>query len=183
MSIETTKPAEPEAEQTAQNTPPSEPISSPPPESQTAHFPPNEPNSQNSAPETAAYPEEPASVTAGAEPPAVKTPVETSSKLPPAEPVTPEQPQVATTPPPQNSQNSLRNFFAKAKAVIQRKKTKKLEKILTEITRKGKISNDEVEKLLHVSDATATRYLSQLEREGKIKQSGKSGRSVFYTRM
>lgn len=45
---------------------------------------------------------------------------------------------------------------------------------------KGKITNDEVEKLLHVSDATATRYLSLLEREGTIKQFGKIGAGVVY---
>ena len=44
------------------------------------------------------------------------------------------------------------------------------------------VGNDEVEKLLHVSDATATRYLSVLEREGKIKQLGKTGKGVVYTK-
>ena len=48
---------------------------------------------------------------------------------------------------------------------------------------KSKITNDEVEKFLHVSDATATRYLSILEKEGKIKQSGKTGRSVSYLKI
>ena len=42
------------------------------------------------------------------------------------------------------------------------------------------IGDDEVEKLLHVSDATATRYLSELEKEGKIKQVGKTGKAVTY---
>ena len=48
------------------------------------------------------------------------------------------------------------------------------------------ITNDEVEKLLHVSDATATRYLSQLEKEGKIKKNeekGKRGKWVSYSRI
>ena len=35
--------------------------------------------------------------------------------------------------------------------------------------------NDEVEKFLYVSDATATRHLSQFEKKGKIKQNGKTG--------
>jgi hypothetical protein len=30
---------------------------------------------------------------------------------------------------------------------------------------------------------TATRYLSQLEKEGKIKQVGKTGKSVFYSKI
>lgn len=43
-----------------------------------------------------------------------------------------------------------------------------------------KITNNEVEKLLGVSDATATRYLEALEQEGVIEQIGKEGRSVYY---
>ena len=46
---------------------------------------------------------------------------------------------------------------------------------------KNKITNDEVEKLLHVSDATATRYLSALEKEAQNQASWKNwnGRNVF----
>jgi len=71
----------------------------------------------------------------------------------------------------------------KARATIQDRKRKKLEKILEALTTKGKITNDEVEKLLHVSDATATRYLSALEKEGKIQQVGKTGKAVEYTKV
>ncbi len=46
----------------------------------------------------------------------------------------------------------------------------------------GRVSNNDIEKLLGVSDPTATRYLDELEKEGKIHQVGTSGRSVFYTR-
>jgi len=45
----------------------------------------------------------------------------------------------------------------------------------------GRITNNDVEKLLGVSDATATRYLDKLEKEGKIWQEGKTGRFVYYT--
>src|SRR3989338_855768 len=76
-----------------------------------------------------------------------------------------------------------RDVLAKARATIQDRKHKKLEKILEALTAKGKITNDEVEKLLHVSDATATRYLSALEKEGKIQQVGKTGKAVQYTRI
>jgi predicted HTH transcriptional regulator len=48
---------------------------------------------------------------------------------------------------------------------------------------KHKITNDEVEKLLHISDASATRYLSALEKEGKIKQVGRTGAGVAYTKV
>lgn len=76
-----------------------------------------------------------------------------------------------------------RDLLVKARATIQDRKRKKLDKILEALNTKGKITNDEVEKLLHVSDATATRYLSALEKEGKIQQVGKTGKAVEYTRI
>jgi len=74
-------------------------------------------------------------------------------------------------------------LLAKAGMVIQFRKRKKLEKIMTIFAKKSHITNDEVEKLLHVSDATATRYLSQLEKEGKIRQEGKIGKAVSYSKI
>ncbi|MEK7157439.1 MAG: winged helix-turn-helix transcriptional regulator, partial [Patescibacteria group bacterium] len=62
----------------------------------------------------------------------------------------------------------------------QDRKRKKRDKIMEAFTKKNQITNDEVEKLLHVSDATATRYLSALEKEGKIIQVGKKGKGVLY---
>jgi len=53
-------------------------------------------------------------------------------------------------------------------------------KVLALFERQESVSNDDIEKLLGVSDATATRYLSELEREGKITQIGKTGRGVEY---
>lgn len=44
-----------------------------------------------------------------------------------------------------------------------------------------KITNNDVEKLLGVSNATAERYLNELEGMGKITQVGKTGQSVSYT--
>ena len=62
------------------------------------------------------------------------------------------------------------------------RKRKKLDRIMTMFAKQVNITNDEVEKFLHVSDATATRYLSILEKEGKIKQSGKTGKGVSYSK-
>lgn len=75
-----------------------------------------------------------------------------------------------------------RSLFAKAREIIQFRKRKKLEKIMNLYLKKQSINNDDVEKLLHVSDATATRYLDQLEREGKIQKQG-SGKYVSYSRI
>jgi len=94
----------------------------------------------------------------------------------------PNAPAPASTSSPQATHPS-RDLLVKARATIQDRKHKKLEKILEVLTVKGKITNDEVEKLLHVSDATATRYLSALEKEGKIQQVGKTGKAVEYTRI
>ena len=70
-----------------------------------------------------------------------------------------------------------------ARASIQDRKRNKIDKIMEVLTTKDKVTNDEVEKLLHVSDATATRYLSALEKDGKIKQVGKTGMGVVYTKV
>ena len=103
----------------------------------------------------------------------------------PPEP-TPEPSQAANAPvapaPPRPAQTG-RDLLVKARATIQDRKHKKFQKILEFLNTKGKITNDEVEKLLHVSDATATRYLSALEKEGKIQQVGKTGKAVEYTRI
>jgi len=119
-------------------------------------------------------------------------PAETqTAQIPANEPLPPEPEPIAPTPAPEPPQaasapvptHPARDLLVKARATIQDRKHKKLEKILEVLTVKGKITNDEVEKLLHVSDATATRYLSALEKEGKIQQVGKTGKAVEYTRI
>ena len=45
------------------------------------------------------------------------------------------------------------------------------------------LTNNNVEAMLGISDATATRYFEELEREGKVKQLGKTGRYVSYERV
>ena len=46
----------------------------------------------------------------------------------------------------------------------------------------NKVTNNDVQKLLDVSDATATRYLQELEDEDQNTQVGAEGRSVYYVR-
>lgn len=52
--------------------------------------------------------------------------------------------------------------------------------ILQLLAQQTEITNNDVEKLLAVSDATATRYLDALEQAGDITQKGKTGRNVYY---
>jgi len=81
------------------------------------------------------------------------------------------------------NKNKILELLNKAKLAIQSRKRKKLDKIMILFLKKSKITNDEVEKFLHVSDATATRYLSQLEKENRIKQVGKTGKAVMYQKI
>jgi len=61
-----------------------------------------------------------------------------------------------------------------------REKDAQKKKILDLLSKQKQISNNEVEKLLGVSNATAERYLNELEKEGHLKQVGRTGRSVYY---
>ena len=82
-----------------------------------------------------------------------------------------------------SNKNKVLELLYKAKLAIQSRKRKKLDKVMTMFAKQTKISNDEVEKFLHVSDATAERYLNILEKENKIKQVGKTGHAVSYTKI
>mgnify|MGYP001579773126 CR=1 FL=1 len=55
-------------------------------------------------------------------------------------------------------------------------------KIMELVDEKEKITNNDVEELLGVSDATATRHLDALEKSGFLRQVGRTGRHVFYER-
>ena len=111
-----------------------------------------------------------------------------SSPEPVSEPVEASEPETAQIPVNEPLENKPKSSFAReflitARNTIQFRKRKKLDRIMTLFLKQSKITNDEVEKFLHVSDATATRYLSILEKEGKIKQSGKTGKGVSYSRI
>ena len=62
-----------------------------------------------------------------------------------------------------------------------RRKEQAKQKILALFQQQDQITNNDVENLLGVSDATATNYLDELEQEGLLIQKGKTGRNVFYT--
>ena len=81
-----------------------------------------------------------------------------------------------------NSQNHMKELLDKEHIAIENKRRKKLDSIMNLLAKQENITNDEVEKFLHVSNATATRYLSILKKENKIMQNGKTGKSVFYTK-
>lgn len=47
----------------------------------------------------------------------------------------------------------------------------------------ARVANNDIEALLGVSDATVTRYLDELEKEGRIRQVGRTGRHVYYEKI
>ncbi len=102
-------------------------------------------------------------------------------------PVLTPQPQPVSAPvfvePQQNKTSLARELLVKARNMIQFRKRKKLDRVMTLFLKKSKITNDEVREFLHVSDATAERYLNALEKENRIKQVGKTGHAVSYTRI
>ncbi len=91
--------------------------------------------------------------------------------------------QIPVNEPLENKSSLARKLLISARNTIQFRKRKKLDRVMSLFLQHSKLTNDEVEKYLHVSDATATRYLSILEKEGKIKQSGRTGKGVSYSRM
>jgi len=66
----------------------------------------------------------------------------------------------------------IRALLAKANAKIQSNKQKKLDKIMILAQKKKMIANEDVQKLLRVSDATATRYLVKLVQQGHLARAG-----------
>lgn len=62
------------------------------------------------------------------------------------------------------------------------KKSANMAKIEEFISSTDRFTNDDLEKLLGVSNATIGRYLEDLEAEGRIEQHGQTGSSVYYTK-
>ncbi len=124
------------------------------PETETAQIPPTEPLGSVNEPKVS----EP-------EPAPIFSPAPT-----PAEPVSPKP-------------NLARQLIAKAREAIQNRKRKKIDRILDLFAKRTNITNNQVADFLHVSDATATRYLQILENENKIKQVGKTGKGVKYEKI
>jgi len=76
-------------------------------------------------------------------------------------------------------QKNLPDFLRKQEEA----KRANLDKILKFLETREKIANNDIEKLLGVSNATAERYLNELEKEGILKQVGNIGQGVYYTKI
>lgn len=173
----------------------SQDVAAPPPEAQTPETP---ASSQQSGSEPfdmpPKAPESPQDVSAtvpvkdqngGVNEPESDTP-ESSNELPVSEPVktqpatapvsapalqTPPAPQ-PQSPAQQDQTGFIRALLAKAQAKIQSNKQKKLDKIILFAQKKNIIANEDIQLLLHVSSATATRYLVKLVQQGRLVRVG-----------
>ena len=61
-------------------------------------------------------------------------------------------------------------------------KAENMKRIEEFIANKDKFTNDDLEKLLGVSNTTVGRYLDELEASNKITQVGETGKYVYYTK-
>lgn len=73
-------------------------------------------------------------------------------------------------------------LLAKARAAKQARREKKLNKIMLSFEKKNKITNDDIEKLLHLSHKTATNYLNDLIKRGRIRRLGQ-GSTTYYEKI
>jgi len=61
-------------------------------------------------------------------------------------------------------------------------KEKNNKKVLEFLENKDKVTNNDIEKLLGISNATAERYLDELEKKGVLRQIGKTGHYTYYVK-
>lgn len=97
--------------------------------------------------------------------------VSTESSSPASASLTPQVPQ-AQSPAQQDQTGFIRALLAKAQAKIQSNKQKKLDKIILFAQKKKIVANEDVQKLLYISSATATRYLVKLVQQGHLTRVG-----------
>lgn len=64
-----------------------------------------------------------------------------------------------------------------------REKERNKRSILGILETQSPLTNNHIEQLLGISDATATRYLEELEKEGRVRQVGGTGSGVHYERV
>ena len=176
-------PVEPVSDQTTgsdpANTPPIAPES---PINDDSNAPVEDQNSPINQPESDA-PEEPISAPSEPEAPVDDQSIPANDNSSTPEPVQPypvqSVPVSAPTPPTptasqtqpsaqQNQTSFIRALLAKANAKLDLNRQKKLDKVMLTAQKKGFITNEQAQELLHCSDATATRYLSKLVQQGRL---------------
>lgn len=89
--------------------------------------------------------------------------------------LTPQAPQTQSPAQPpqtpiQDQTSFIHALLAKANAKLGLNRQKKLDKVIQLAQKKGMVTNESVQDLLHCSDATATRYLAKLVQQGRLQK-------------
>lgn len=85
-----------------------------------------------------------------------------------------------------NPSPSLGEGKAEKASLIEKQaeeKRRNKEAILGLLETEGRLTNNHIEQMLGISDATATRYLEELEKGGFVRQVGTTGQHVYYERV
>ncbi|MBU6427359.1 hypothetical protein KGQ27_03985 [Patescibacteria group bacterium] len=80
--------------------------------------------------------------------------------------------QAASEQPKFSESEQFRDIQAHGRAKIQTNRSEKLDKLIQYAQKKQVIDNEEIQMLLHVSSATATRYLVTLVQQGRLIREG-----------
>ncbi|OHB25201.1 MAG: hypothetical protein A2542_02250 [Parcubacteria group bacterium RIFOXYD2_FULL_52_8] len=114
----------------------------------------------------------PVAPTSEVPPPVVETPAPVA---PPSQPVQ----DISTAPQAVITAPAIAGLRHQAQAARTGGIQKKLDKIMELAREKKTIRNDDIEKLLHVSDSTAQRYLGALVKQGKLRRVGNRGSAHY----
>ncbi|PIQ78440.1 MAG: hypothetical protein COV79_05250 [Parcubacteria group bacterium CG11_big_fil_rev_8_21_14_0_20_41_14] len=76
--------------------------------------------------------------------------------------------------------NKKQTAIGKSTQIQITAKQENKDRIIAYLKENREAANNDIEKLLKVSDSSATRYLDELEKEGTIEQVGEKGRFVKY---
>ncbi len=115
------------------------------------------------------------------QPPAPVPSEPTITSIPTPPPITINSPPIPSAPPSPASPSSDQSFLRRQKAnqVRSQKKTNHLSKIMELAKHTPSISNTDIQRLLHVSQSTATNYLAELSRRGLLKRLGIRGGAKY----
>lgn len=110
------------------------------------------------------------------EKPAEEPAVDEEGTVPPLleEPSQPEQPAI-----PQAPDEKINDLLQRANAKRKQKREEKLRRIVKLAEKKSPINNQDIRDLLQVSQSTASNYVSELVKSGKLKMQKKARATVY----
>jgi hypothetical protein len=162
--------------------PPESPISSPsntpaedqnPPINQPENGEPEEPISAPDEPEIPVDDQPVSAPTPATDESPISEPVQSIPvQVPPPASAQPLQAPTPVTQPNSSESIQFRSIQARGRTKIQTNREEKLDKLIQFAQKKQIIDNEEVQVLLHISSATATRYLEALVKQGRLVREG-----------